>query len=136
MKEKNLYLIWGCLYILCAGLGFINGAAGFGKFLLVLMCLIFFIPGGLLLYQGIQANNKAQLRRLRTVAAVSLGLTLLALVANVFSVLASEAVGNILYVILVLVSAPMMCGQYWVLSMFLWACLLMGSFLKSPKTPA
>ena len=136
MKEKILYAIWGGLYILCAALGFVSDPQGAGKVLLVLTALIFFIPGGVLLYTGIREQNKKLLRRLRAVCITSLALTLVLLVANVFSVLASETVGNILYAVLVLVSAPMICSQYWVLSMFLWACLLMGSFLKKPANPA
>jgi hypothetical protein len=33
-------------------------------------------------------------------------------------------VGNLLHILLIIVSAPMVCGQYWVLSLFLWACLM------------
>ena len=32
------------------------------------------------------------------------------------------------YVLLAVVSAPMLCGQIWVISLFLWACLLMVSW--------
>jgi hypothetical protein len=33
----------------------------------------------------------------------------------------------VLYVLLAMFTAPMICGQSWVLSLFLWACLLMLS---------
>ena len=126
MKEKLTYALWGVLFIVCACLGFVRDAAGFGKVLLVLSSLIFFLPGVLLLYWG-------QRKQVRIISICSLGATLVLLVANFFSVLASERVGDILYTLLVLISSPMVCSQYWVLSLFLWACLLMATFLKPNK---
>ena len=126
MKEKLTYALWGVLFIVCACLGFVRDAAGFGKVLLVLSSLIFFLPGVLLLYWG-------QRKQVRIISICSLGATLVLLVANFFSVLASERVGDILYTLLVLISSPMACSQYWVLSLFLWACLLMATFLKPNK---
>ncbi len=125
MKEKIAYILWGVLFVICAGLGFVRDAAGAGKVLLTLSSLIFFIPGTLLLYWG-------QRKPVRIISLCSLGITLVLLVANFFSVLASQTVGDVLYALLVVVSSPMVCSQYWVMSMFLWACLLMATFLK-PK---
>ena len=132
MKEKNLYIIWACLYFLCVGLGLVQEAEGFGKILLVLTAVIFFLPGVGLLYYGFQTNNRNVLLRVRIVCLASLSLTLLLIIANLMSVSVSADVGNVLYALLALFSAPMLCSQYWVLSLFLWACLLMGSFTK-PK---
>lgn len=134
MKEKTLYGIWLFLFILCAGLGFIPEPAGFGKVILVILAILFFVPGVLLLVNAIPAGNKKTVLLIRKISAASLVLTLALLVANVFSVSASTTVGNILYGLLTVVSAPMICGQYWFLSMFLWACLLIGS-LTRPKKP-
>lgn len=134
MKEKTLYGIWLFLFILCAGLGFIPEPAGFGKVILVILAILFFVPGMLLLVNAIPAGNKKTVLLIRKISAASLVLTLALLVANVFSVSASTTVGNILYGLLTVVSAPMICGQYWFLSMFLWACLLIGS-LTRPKKP-
>lgn len=126
MKVKIAYALWAVLFATCACLGFVNDAAGFGKALLTLSSLIFFLPGVLLLYWG-------QRKQVRIISICSLSATLVLLVANFFSVLASEAVGNVLYAVLVIVSSPMVCSQYWVLSMFAWACLLMATFLKPKK---
>ena len=73
------------------------------------------------------------LLRVRLVSIASLSLTLIFIIVNVLSVRASAAAGKALYDILQLVSAPMLCGQYWALSLFLWACLLMASFTKFRK---
>ena len=133
MREKILYAVWGCLYAVCAVLGFVNGAQGFGKLLLLLTALIFFIPAGILLYDAVRARDKKALRRLRIISACSLGLTMALLIANILSVAASTAVGEALHGFLVLVSVPMFCSQYWLVSLFLWACLLMLTLYKRPK---
>lgn len=135
MKEKVLYPIWGCLYIICVGLGLIRNAQGFGRFLLVLIALCFFVPGGLLVYTGQKTGNRKMLLRVRIVSIVSLALTVIVLAANFLSVNASAEVGKLLYELLALVSAPMLCAQYWVISLFLWAALLMATIpgLLMPK---
>lgn len=130
MNNKVLYALWGGLYILCLLLGFIPSPSGGLKVMMVLFSLLFFLPGFSLLYRAVKARSKTALRRLRILSGASLLLTLLALIGSFLSVLASEAVGNFLHIILAIVSTPMLCSQYWVGSLFLWACLLMGTFLK------
>ena len=132
MKERILYIAWAVMYAICAALGFYGEAEGFGKVLFVLTALIFFLPGIGLLVLGYREKNKGILRRVRIIAAVSLVLTLIFLVANV-AVAAAETTNKLLHVLLVLVSAPMLCGQYWAVSLFLWACLLFATFTKLPK---
>ena len=133
MKEKVLYALWGGLYILCVGLGTVQDASGFGKLLLVLTGLIFFLPGAALLYHGAKTNNLKILLRVRIVAIVSLSLTLILLVANFLSLAAPRETGKVLYDLLVLGSAPMLCCQYWALSLFLWACLLFASIVLKKR---
>lgn len=128
MREKILYASWGCLYILCVGLGTIQEPAGFGKAVLVAISLLFFVPGVLLLSDAVKAGDKKGLLRLRVICLCSLVLTLIFLIASILSVNASAQVGTVLTELLMLVSAPMFCGQYWFLSLFLWSCLLIGSF--------
>lgn len=62
---------------------------------------------------------------IRNLALTSLVLTVALIMANFFSLMAPEGLGNALYVLLVIVSAPMVCSQYWVLSLFGWACLML-----------
>ena len=132
MKEKVLYCVWAIMYALCAALGFLGEVQGVGRVFLVMAAVIFFLPGAALAVIGLREKNKKLLRTVRVTAIVSLVLTLGLLVANMAAVHGSELLGNTLHIILVLVSAPMMCGQYWIMSLFLWACLLFATFLK-PK---
>lgn len=133
MKEKTLYGIWLFLFILCAGLGFIPEPEGFGKAILVILSILFFVPGAILLVNAIRAGNRKTVLLIRKLSITSLVLTLALLVANLFSVNASKVIGDILYGLLAVISAPMLCGQYWFLSLFLWACLLTGSFTRPAK---
>lgn len=127
MKNKTLYLIWGGLFILCGLLGFIPAPAGFLKGLLVALSAVFFVPGWILLYRG-------QAKAVRNLSLASLGVTLLLLVLNFLSGRAAQAVGDYLYGLLVIFSAPMVCSQYWFFSLFVWACLLMAGISAVRKT--
>ena len=135
MTKTAWFTVWSGLFILCAGLGFIPEPTGLLKFLLTGLSIGFFVPPAMVLYTAREEKDKSAIRLVRNLAAASLVLTVVTLVCNFLSLMAPESVGNILYVVLVIVSAPMVCSQYWVLSLFLWACLLMVSLnlLKKKK---
>ncbi|MBP3683643.1 MAG: hypothetical protein J6J12_01600 [Oscillospiraceae bacterium] len=128
MSNKLLYVLWGGLFILCAGLGFIpepEGALRAGMTVLSLAC---FLPPAAVLYRSGKSGDRAAVKLVCCLAALSLGLTLVLLIGNVLSVVASETVGTALYYLLVIVSSPMVSSGYWALSLFLWACLLMAGW--------
>lgn len=129
LKELILYAIWFCLYLLCVGLGTVEQVEGVGKVLFLLTSLIFFIPGALLLVLAKQEKNWKIALRVRIVSICSLALTVIVFCANVFAA-ASSQMSGFLNDLLNLVSVPMFCSQYWVLSLFCWACLLWTSFIK------
>lgn len=135
MKDKTLFLIWILLGALCAGLGFIPEPVGFGKGVLVLLALLFFLPGALLLLRGIHREDRKAVVRIRRISLCSLGLTLLLLLLNLVSVEGSQLLGDLAYGLLALVSVPMLCGQFWWMSLFLWGSLLTASILYAPKKP-
>ena len=91
------------------------------------MSLGFFVPPALLLYGAIRGKEWKTVHFLRNLSIASLGLTLLVLVLTFLSAAgnAAAALGQVLQVLLILVSAPMVCSQIWVLSLFCWACILM-----------
>ena len=127
MKNKILYLIWGGLFILCALLGFIPQPEGFLYVLLLITGILFFVPGGLLLYNAYCNKDIATMAVIRNVSLISLSATLIFLVLNFLSTNATKAAGDLLYGFLVIFSSPMVCSQNWLISLFLWACLLMTS---------
>ena len=138
MNKKTLYVLWGVLFILCAGLGFIPGFTAevqpAVQTILTLLSIAFFVPPVCLLYGARKEKDVHNLKLVRNLAALSLGLTVVMLVLNFLSVMRSKTLGDILYSILIIVSAPMVCSGYWVLSLFLWACLLMVSISALKKS--
>ena len=122
---------WGILSILCAALGFIANPAGGLKFALVLLGVLSFVPGAMLLAEGYRKESRKTVFAVRWISFASLILTLIFLVAFFLcAAFASETTVNVVFTILSLVSTPMMCCQYWVVSLFLWGCLLSATFLK------
>ena len=126
MTKKTCYILWAGLFILCAGLSFIPEPEGFTRIFLTGLSVLFFLPPALLACSAGKRRDRTTLKLLRNLAAMSLGLTLLLLIVNFLSFMAPAFLGNLLYTVLVFVSVPMVCSGYWVLSLFLWACLLMG----------
>ena len=127
MNKTSLYTAWAGIAILCAGLSFIPEPAGFLKFLMIVLSLGFFVPPAFLLYRADQQKDIFTLKLMRNLSMASLGLTVAVLIVSFLSFMAPEAVGNFLHILLVLISVPMVCSQTWVVSLFLWACLLMVS---------
>lgn len=127
MNKKTLFALWGGFFIVCAGLGFIPERSGVPAFVLTAVSVAFFLPPAMLIYTAGKTGDSHTLKLTRNLAALSLALTLALLVANVLSAVGPESLGTVLHVMLVIVSAPMVCSGYWALSLFLWACVLMGS---------
>ena len=125
MSNAFVYILWGIVSILTACLGFIPEAEGFLAGLLILLSLVFFVPGPILLYRG-------EKKTVRILSLISLGATVLCLLLNVWSVGMSRDMGEFLYILLGLVSAPMFCSRIWLIGLFGWSSLLMGSLMKLP----
>lgn len=133
MRRSTLWIIWGVFYIICAGLGFIPEPAGIVRAMLFLLSLLFFVPPAVLLHEAKKAGDRATLLRLRRICAASLGLTLALLIGSILSALGTAALDTPLHIALGLVSAPMFCSNYWVVSLYLWAVLLIASFIKKKE---
>lgn len=126
MKQKLIYLLWLFLYIICVGLGTLQQDILVLQIFQGLFAILFFIPPVLLVVEGLKIRK--YLIQVRVISIVSLSLTLILMIAQVFSVYASEAVGNVLNQLYILVAAPMHCLPLGFISMFLWACLLFLTF--------
>ena len=132
-RKGKLVLAWGALYVICTIFGFIRTQNGLLQAIFALFSIGFFLPGGILLYEAVGEKDRKTVLRIRYLCIASLALTMLTLIGNVLTLPASEAVGERMYALLVLVSTPMISSQMWFISLFLWACLLMGSFFKKTK---
>ena len=127
MKNKSLLAIWGIFYIICAGLGFIPEPEGAVRIFLTAISVLFFVPPAILLFDAFSAGDEKTIRLIRLLSALSLALTLVLLTANFLAALGASWLGTLLHILLVIGSAPMLCSNYWVLSLFLWAVLLVSS---------
>lgn len=140
MNKKVLFALWGGLFSLCAGLGFIPGFSlevGSGvQAILTLLSVACFAPPAWLLYRAKKGKDTHTMKLVRNLSALSLALTLVFLILNFLTAFTSETLGNILHSILIIVSSPMVCSGYWALSLFLWACLLMISLSLLRKKAA
>ena len=134
MKKQVLFGLWAGLFIVCAGLGFIPEPEGGVRTALTLTAIFAFVPPVILIWQACKTGDKNTLSLIRSLSAASLGLTSLLLILNFLSVAWSEAVGNFLYQVLIIVSSPMVCSRHWALSLFLWACLLITSHQQLKKS--
>ena len=130
MKKATLYYIWAAMAVLCALFGLIPAPSGALAATMTVLSLLFFVPPALLLVEAYKTGDRKTLKRLRLLSGLSLLLTVVLFIANILSMAASEAVGNVLYFLLSIVSVPMVCSGHWVLSLFLWACLLFCTWKK------
>ena len=133
MNRKFLLALWGGLFVVCGAFGFVQEPVGAMSFLMAALSLVFFAPPALLLRQAGKQGHIPTAVLVRNLSALSLGLTLAGLVANVLSLLGSEALGNVLHVVLVIVSVPMFCAQIWVSPLFCWAFLMIGAHKLQKK---
>ena len=125
MKKSVLYIIWSVLYCACVGFSFVKDPTAGEKAFLMALSLAFFIPPFYLVFRARKEKSRKTLLALRLVSILVLVLSLILLVLNFLSVYFSAKTGLVLYVLLVMFSVPMVCIQYWVLGLFLWASLLM-----------
>ena len=133
MSKKWLFALWGGLFALCAGLGFLPEPEGALGVLLTVLALASFLPPVALLYRAVREQDRHTVLLVRNLSGLSLGLTLILLMLNFWSALGSETLGTVLYGLLVVVSSPMICSGHWAMSLFLWACLLMVSLRHSRR---
>lgn len=135
LNKYILLAIWVGMFILCAVLGYLPPQEGANKWLLVIIAVLFFLPPALTVYQCQKEKDGKLLRLVRTVSLVVLIATVALLVVNLLSIAlllvmpekTALIVGDVLYYALILVSTPMICGQYWGIGLIGWAALLWSS---------
>lgn len=127
MRIRTLAIIWAQCFLLCALLGFVPNPQGAVYGLLVAAAVLFFVPPAWMLFLARRDKNRRVIKILQILSLCSLGTTVVFLVGNLLTIGASAAAGKALYYMLIVVSSPMVCGQIWVISLFLWSCLFVSS---------
>ena len=124
MNKKVLWVSWYAMLLLCALYGLLPEPAGFWKGLGIVLSIGAFVPAGLLLKLAYDTADLHLIRLVRKICIISLSLTVGLYTLNIISVLMPPVWGTVFHILLVIGSTPMFCAQYWVLSLFCWACLL------------
>lgn len=131
LRYKPLYILWAVLFSLTALLGLLfPSAEGAAAALLLIISVIFFLPPWAILAKGRLEGNRKHVTLIRLLALASLAATLVLLCLNVMSVGMSEWMGNVLFSLLTVVCAPLVCSNLYIVPMFLWAALLMASLSR------
>ena len=128
MKKWILYAAWATMYVMCAVLGFIPNPQGAMSWLLLAFSLLFFMPPMILTGQSIKDGDVAELKRIRLISLIWLGLTVILIGLNFLSVGFTATGGKFVYWLLIIGTSPMICGQIWVIPIFLWGCLLSAAW--------
>ena len=123
MLNTYLYIFWIFFYLLCAALGVLGLPGWVG----ITACILFFVPPAVLLYRCGRAGDRRGVARIRNISLAWLGFAVLMLILNIATVYMSAAAGAVLYYTMAVLCAPLVCGEYWILSLFLFSCLLMTS---------
>jgi hypothetical protein len=129
MSNTVLYALWGGLYALCAGLGFVAAPGPTLRLLMIALSLLHFVPPLLLNRKG----DRRTLTLVRNLSGIWLVLCCVLLVGNFLSALASQWVGNLLHSLLTIVVSPLVAGDRWALVIFLWAYVFFDAVTKGKK---
>ena len=133
MKKTILYIIWLCMAVLCIGLGTLEADSLLLQIPLAAIGIVFFVPPAIVMYDALESQNRKEILRLRLISILSLALTVIVLIAFVLSSAVGAESADFLYDLLNIVSCPMLCCQQWLISLFLWGCLLSASFFKTNR---
>ena len=131
LRYDRLYMAWAILFALTGLMGLLfPGAGGFGRAVLILLAVGFFLPPWLILAKARAGKAKRHITLIRCLAAASLVATVLLLCAGIRSLTLGEGAGNLIHIATSILCAPLTCGNYYALPIFCWATLLFGSFVK------
>ena len=133
MSNAVLYALWGALYALCAGLGFITEPKTSTQILMTFFSLALFAPPFLLNYRSAQKKDRRTLTLIRNLSFYWLVLASVLLVGNFLTVFASETLGNLMHMLLIIVASPLIASGSWALTLFLWACVFFDARSKLKK---
>lgn len=127
MRKFFLSFLWAVLYLVCGAVSCISVPEGFLSTLPVVLSILFFVPPAVMLHQAFRENDKKTVRIIRNLSLIWLITAVIMIICNILSVTATELTGRILYYTMAVITAPMVSGGNWFISLFLWACLLITS---------
>lgn len=132
LSYKTLYIAWAVMFALTVALGFQfpEPESRLLRVVLILIALLFFLPPWVVLVKAKAGGQRFHVRLVGLLAVASIVLTVLLIVLNIMSPMWSEAVGNALNAAMIVVSAPMVCSNYYVSSLFMWGVIIAEAFFR------
>ena len=132
MKKKTVvYVVWAVWYLICLFLCRGAEPVGMAKVPFVVVGIATYAPPFYLLY--LSKKDAKTIKIVQIISAASLIAFVVLFVLNILSVKWSPLAGRILDILFKVFCAPVICGQFWVVGLFLWASLLRVSFLMLKK---
>ena len=132
LSYRTMYCVWSAMFAVTAVLGLIfpEAAHPAGRFALALTAAVFFLPPWLILTKARREKAGFHIRLVRWLCIGSLALTAALLILNLRSAGLGDLLGAAMNAALAVVSAPMVCSNFYALPIFLWGCLLADTFRK------
>ena len=130
-KKPVVYIMWAVWYLCCVLLCLGADPVGMGKVPFVVMGISTFAPPYYLLY--LSKKDKKHIKVVQIISIASLAAFVVLCVLNILSVKWSAAAGLVLDRLFNILCAPIICGQFWVVGLFLWASLLRVTILMLKK---
>ena len=132
LSYKMLYIAWAILFVLTAVLGFLfpDAEGAPARIALLVTAAVFFLPPWLILRKSRKEEKRFHRWLVGFLSMASIVLTVVLLVLNLMSPLWGERVGIGLNAALVIVSAPMVCSNFYALPIFFWGVLLAAAFKR------
>lgn len=136
MKKKSVvYALWAAWYLICFLFCLGEEPAGLAKVSYVVISLAAYAPPFYLLY--LSKKDAKTIKIVQFISIASLAAFAVLFVLGLLSVNWSTATGRVLDLLFKLFCAPIVCGQFWVVGLFVWAslwraCVLMLKKLNRP----
>ena len=131
VRYQTLYLCWAGLFVLTGVLGLVfPDSSGLGRAALLGLSVAFFLPPWMILLKARQEENLHHRRLIRLLSAAALLAATVLLCVSILSANGSDGLNTALHAVVSIVTAPMICSNYYVVPLFLWATLLVGSFTR------
>ena len=123
MKKKSFVcVVWAVWYLLCLFLCMGAEPAGMGKVPFVVVGITAYVPPFYLLY--LSKKDRKTIKTVQIISAASLASFVVLFVLTLLSVKWGASAGRVLDYLVKIFCAPIICGQFWVVGLFLWASLL------------
>ena len=132
MKKKSVvYTVWAAWYLICLFLCLGKTPVGWEKAPFVIVGLLSYALPFYLLF--LSKKDRKTIKLVQIISAASLAAFVVLYALNIMSVNWSVMAGRVLYYLLIVFCAPILCSQFFVVGLFLWGSILWACVLMIRK---